>query len=304
MKIGPTVNGLVQITGWVLPEVAALIQRAFDVILSPRTTQTEDLGKAGAFGTSNGTKNTGVRFTKTNTESDTGSAPTITDDRTPDQKRHDAFAALMEAALKAGHLPQTANGSATLVVTISEEELDKPDGTGRMIDHFGQETPVTARSARHTACNGKVMLMRHTRKGRIVELQNLQRVFTEHQRKAIIARDGGCVIPGCEVPAGWCEIHHVIPWAESQVTDVSNGVALCGWHHRTIETSGWDIRMRDGVPEIKAPPGIDPEQKWRPARPRVPEHAIMLDREPELQHQPGESGEPFDWGAILTEEPF
>src|SRR5690606_41896789 len=63
------------------------------------------------------------------------------------------------------------------------------------------------------------------------------------------------------ISAGWCEIHHVIPWAENQVTDVSNGVALCGWHHRTIETSGWDIRMRDGVPEIKAPPGIDPEQK-------------------------------------------
>lgn len=47
-------------------------------------------------------------------------------------------------------------------------------------------------------------------------------------------------------------------------------------------------------------------------RPRVPEHAIMLNtgnrenggnhenRETE-KHQPGE---PFDWGAILTEEPF
>ena len=36
-----------------------------------------------------------------------------------------------------------------------------------------------------------------------------ERVFNRHQRRAIALRDGGCIIPGCGVPAGWCEIHHV-----------------------------------------------------------------------------------------------
>jgi len=40
---------------------------------------------------------------------------------------------------------------------------------------------------------------------------------------------------------------------------------LCWHHHRTIETSGWEIRMRDGTPEVRPPTWIDPQRRWRPA---------------------------------------
>ena len=84
-----------------------------------------------------------------------------------------------------------------------------------------------------------------------------QRVFTAHQRRAIIARDGGCVIPGCHVPAAWCEMHHAIGHAQRGPTHTDNGVLVCWFHHRTLDTSGWEIRMRDWLPETRAPSWVD-----------------------------------------------
>src|SRR5690606_11828880 len=91
------------------------------------------------------------------------------------------------------------------------------------------------------------------------------RIFNAHQRRAILLRDGGCIIPGCTVPAAWCEIHHVHEYARGGPTHTDNGVALCWHHHRTIDTNGWSIRMRDGTPEVRAPHHWDASGRWRPA---------------------------------------
>ncbi|MFD4421410.1 HNH endonuclease signature motif containing protein [Agromyces sp. NPDC058484] len=72
-------------------------------------------------------------------------------------------------------------------------------------------------------------------------------------------------MPGCSVPASWCEIHHVIPDADGGPTHPDNGVLLCWFHHRTIDTSGWGIRMFHGVPHIRPPVWLDPGRTWRPA---------------------------------------
>jgi 5-methylcytosine-specific restriction protein A len=91
------------------------------------------------------------------------------------------------------------------------------------------------------------------------------RVFTGWQRRVISLRDGGCVIPGCHIPASWCEIHHVLPAAQDGPTHTDNGTMLCWFHHATIDTSGWLIRMNRGVPEIKAPEWLDPHGQYRPS---------------------------------------
>ena len=100
--------------------------------------------------------------------------------------------------------------------------------------------------------------------GRIVQLGTLERVFGHHQRRAISLRDGGCVIPGCHVRAEWCEIHHVVEHSRGGPTHTDNGVLLCWHHHRTLETSGWEIRMNQGIPEVRGPSWWDAFRKWRP----------------------------------------
>ncbi|TFD01291.1 HNH endonuclease, partial [Cryobacterium sandaracinum] len=99
---------------------------------------------------------------------------------------------------------------------------------------------------------------------KVLSLSTENRFFNRAQRRAIAARDGGCVIPGCTVPAAWCEVHHVIPWHRGGKTEIDNGVLLCWYHHHSIDTSGWNIRMIRGTPEVRAPYCFDPTRTWRP----------------------------------------
>ncbi|WP_420898132.1 HNH endonuclease signature motif containing protein [Cryobacterium suzukii] len=91
------------------------------------------------------------------------------------------------------------------------------------------------------------------------------RCFTPKQRAAISARDEGCIIPGCTIPARWCEVHHIQPHHQGGPTTITNGTLLCWFHHHTIDTSGWNIRVINGRPQIRGPVLWDPTQTWRPA---------------------------------------
>ncbi|MBC7442992.1 MAG: HNH endonuclease, partial [Ramlibacter sp.] len=64
----------------------------------------------------------------------------------------------------------------------------------------------------------------------------------------------------------WCEVHHVIPWVHHGPTDLDNGVLLCWFHHHSIETSGWLIRMVRGKPEVMAPVGYGSARIWVPGQ--------------------------------------
>ena len=86
------------------------------------------------------------------------------------------------------------------------------------------------------------------------------RTATPAQRRALAARDGGCVIPGCGVPAETCQAHHVTDWAQGSSTDLDNLVLLCWTHHRQVDLRLWSIEPRGpgeppGAPDPGAPPG-------------------------------------------------
>src|SRR5699024_6614222 len=49
-----------------------------------------------------------------------------------------------------------------------------------------------------------------TGKRQVLSVGTSTRQFLEHIRRAIKARDRGCAVPGCHVPAALCEIHHEI----------------------------------------------------------------------------------------------
>lgn len=53
------------------------------------------------------------------------------------------------------------------------------------------------------------------------------------QRRALIARDGGCMVPGCRRKARWCHAHHVISWPTGP-TNLKNLVLLCKRHHKDV----------------------------------------------------------------------
>ena len=67
------------------------------------------------------------------------------------------------------------------------------------------------------------------------------RTATPAQRRALAARDRGCVIPGCAIPAEACQTHHVHEWAAGGRTDDQNLVLVCWAHHRQVDLAMWTI---------------------------------------------------------------
>jgi hypothetical protein len=183
------------------------------------------------------------------------------DERTSGQKRHDAFASLVDAAARSADVASMGGAAPTVLVTVDERDLVAGRGAG-WIDRVDEPIPMAAIT--QFACAGGMQKLILGREGEIVSLWSPERCFTSQQRRAIAVRDGGCVIPGCRVPAGWCEVHHVWEHSRGGPTHTDNGVTLCWYHHRSIDTGGWSIRMRNGVPHVRAPGWLDPGGTWRP----------------------------------------
>jgi hypothetical protein len=100
------------------------------------------------------------------------------------------------------------------------------------------------------------------RDGQILNLGRTVRTATRHQRRALIARDGGCVIPGCHAPGAWCDAHHATWWSKGGATDLNNLALLCGRHHADVHSGVWALEIRDGLPWARPPTWVDPEQRW------------------------------------------
>ncbi len=99
-------------------------------------------------------------------------------------------------------------------------------------------------------------VIRDPHTGVVLDLGHRQRLFTRTQRRALVYRDRGCVFPGCDRPAKFCDAHHIKPWDEGGLTDLINGVLLCRRHHTLIH-NGWDL-ARDpntGVVTVSSPDG-------------------------------------------------
>jgi len=186
----------------------------------------------------------------------------VIDDRTAAQKRHDALAAALAIAARHRDMPTLGGAAPVLVVTVDAKDLAEGTGRASVSGAWGQ-LPVSV--AAHVGCAGAIQRVAFE-EGRIIAITTTDRVFTVHQRRAIIARDRECLIPGCHVSASWCEIHHVTEHAKGGPTHTDNGVPLCWWHHRSLGKSGWEIRMNDGVPQVRGPAWWDPDQRWRTPR--------------------------------------
>lgn len=98
----------------------------------------------------------------------------------------------------------------------------------------------------------------------VLDVGRASRLVTPAIRTALVARDGGCVFPGCGLPPEACEAHHVVPWWAGGVSALTNFVLLCHSHHALVEPARhstrdqWEVRVaRDGVPEFLPPRRLD-----------------------------------------------
>jgi hypothetical protein len=124
--------------------------------------------------------------------------------------------------------------------------------------------------------------------GRILDHGRSIRNFTAAQRRAILARDGGCRTAGCDAGPERCDVHHVVPWECGGRTDIANGVAKCRrchldhhrkrWRNRLDADGTYTVTTTDGRELVSRPPGWHDEH-------RLPVHTTAESaREPAFVH--------------------
>ena len=168
----------------------------------------------------------------------------------------------------------------------NESDTDSAAGSsadrGAYRDLFGDGTsvgwlpwmgPLSRTTSRQLACDCILTAIVIDETGNPINLARTARTVTATQKRALTARDHGCAFPGCGKPAAWTEGHHIRHWADGGPTDLNNLVLLCGFHHRLIHHSDWEVFIADdNHPWFIPPASVDPNREPRPSHARAGPH--------------------------------
>ncbi|WP_166877301.1 HNH endonuclease signature motif containing protein [Salinibacterium sp. ZJ450] len=191
---------------------------------------------------------------------DAGTAEPLADDRTRDQCNFDILLGLLRAGATADQ--QRPGPGGTVVITVKAEDLHSGIGTGWLDDVL---EPASIPTVTAELCTGSTRLLVEGSDGEALWLGRSKRKFTPAQKTALAARDGGCIWWGCPAPPSWTEAHHALEHDRDGPTDIDNGCLLCRAHHVLLHQLGFEVKMVDGLPYLRAPAEIDPQRRWRRA---------------------------------------
>jgi hypothetical protein len=207
ISFGDKRDGLYPIRGGVTPDLKGIMQTLFDTYQSARTAPKFPSAEL-----------------QQRIEAGELIPGEILDERNGGQKRADIFRGILTMVAQDPRTPTMGGMPPTVMVHVNADDLLAGAGLG-WID--GVDAPVSMRTINQMIDNGGMQPVFLAKNGAVLALGPKVRCFTAKQRKAITARDGGCIVAGCCAPAQWAEVHHVVPWANGGRTDVDNGVLLC-----------------------------------------------------------------------------
>ncbi len=73
---------------------------------------------------------------------------------------------------------------------------------------------------------------------------------------AVVVRDRHCRFPGCDRPATWADVHHVVHAEDGGPTCPANCVLICRRHHTRLHRTGWAAELKaDGGFVVTNPDG-------------------------------------------------
>jgi hypothetical protein len=169
---------------------------------------------------------------------------------------HDALYDAAQRLLRSATLPDSGGVPATVVVTMTLDQLETRTGVATT----GHGGLISIPAALKMAADAHLIPVVLGYGGGILDYGRTCRYATPAQRRALAARDGGCSFPGCDAPPSWCDTHHIIHWEHGGHTDLDNLTLLCGFHHREHEKMGWECQTSTGVPEWLPPWWIDTDR--------------------------------------------
>ena len=179
--------------------------------------------------------------------------------RTTEQCLADGLLNLIGIGARVDDTSTTKRTTATLLVTVDAATLEgTADNPG--ITEFGNKVPAhVVRQLGDNALLHRVVMAGDT----VINVGRGQRLATDKQYLALVARDGGCRVKGCTMPAAWCDVDHILAWEHGGTTDLGNLWLLCPHHHRLkhqpgvkVVGSGHDLALLlPSGTTIECPPG-------------------------------------------------
>ena len=149
------------------------------------------------------------------------------------------------------------------IIAVVDIDTLAGDPTGRAELEDG--TPIPHEVLHRWACDSAIGRVVMRGASITVDVGRLTHTATDAQRRALTARDRGCIIPGCKRKPRWCQAHHVQHWEHGGPTNLTNLVLLCHRHHKHVHrdhiillpgpTPGrWTATRPDGTPLRQRPP--------------------------------------------------
>ncbi|MFD4179602.1 DUF222 domain-containing protein [Rhodococcus sp. NPDC058481] len=218
------------------------------------------------------------------------------DQRTPAQRRADAFSHIINSFLGSGQAPTEGGERPNVCVFVDADDLadttadaattDAATAPGaaskhrdRVRNNAGRRRgpawmpwlgPISLDLAAQISCDADITPIAMDHEGNPLDVGHTTRLISRRLRRALNARDCGCAFPGCGRPAAWTEAHHIQHWSNNGPTTLSNLVLLCRFHHTTIHRGDWTVYISkdDGHPWFVPPKWIDTQRRPVPAHNR------------------------------------
>jgi hypothetical protein len=191
--------------------------------------------------------------------------PSKDDDRSWGQRRADALVDVSRRLLNGSKLPDVAGQRPHLVITATTATLAGLPGAPA--GELNWSHPIPSETVRRLACDAAVTRITSGKgthrvgnggghshgDGKASDLEELaaeishaSRTIPAHLRKALAARDHGCVFQGCGRPPEWTDGHHLWYWGDGGPTELENLALVCRRHHIMVHEGGWRLERNNG----------------------------------------------------------
>ncbi len=170
-----------------------------------------------------------------------------------------------------------ATGRPDILVHVSAETLleGKPG-----ISETSSGVFLTTEEIRRLACDANLSRVVFGPESQPLDVGRAKRLVSGPLRTAIWARDLRCVFTTCDRDANWCDVHHLVHWADGGETKVDNLVLLCRTHHILVHEVGWTIGGQPGDLHFYRPDGTELGSEPPPRPPyRSPIFTVETKRE-------------------------
>jgi hypothetical protein len=242
LSVAETIDGMVSVSGLLDPVNGALLLTALNTQVRPTPASTSDHGDGHG-----------------NVEATEQPVP---DTRTWPQRRADALGEICSDWLE--KINETVIGGVRphLSVIVDHSTLAasrSPQGGAAEIEsvepaQLAWVGPITATEAQMIGCDSTVSRIVMDGASQVIDVGRATRTIPPALRRAVTARDGSCVGPGCHRPPEQCDVHHIIFWEHGGETSQANTVLLCRHHHRLVHLKQWRVVIEpDGTRRLTAP---------------------------------------------------